>query len=172
MSDNDRLNFLNSLLRETPSKSEEREDDDDLGVVEATFKVRLANPKRLLPAIEGLLGPLKESPKPETEKPPITGISAGVRMPDAVPARTEAYGAAPPPVRGARVDATTRQVQDYTVVPSETPELVPNTISVAPDYNPEYQRQFDRYLNTNEFEYMYGPALRGIGAPMPSTPRF
>lgn len=170
MSDNARLEFLNSLVGESPSKSEEEE--DDTGVVEATFKVRLANPKRLLPALESLLGPIRETPDSSSKKPPATGVLAGVRMPDAVPTSSEPYGAAPPPVRGARVDATTRQVQDYTVVPPESPELVPNTLSVAPDYNPEYQKQFDRYLNTDEFEYMYGPALRGIGAPMPSTPRF
>tara|TARA_R110000868_G_scaffold43740_5_gene146790 strand:- start:1655 stop:2161 length:507 start_codon:yes stop_codon:yes gene_type:complete len=168
MSNDVGLNFLNSLLGGLMQGAQTENDV----VVEANFKIRLADPKRVAPVIQVLSENKQESNEPQGAGFPIQNVPAGVRMPDAVSPQRAVPGAAPPPVPGARVDATTRQVQDYTLVPPESPELVPNTISVAPDYNPEYQNQFDRYLRTKEFDYMYGPALRGVGAPRPSTPRF
>lgn len=171
MSNNAGLSFLNSLLG---SITQSAQSDNDV-VVEANFKIRMADPKRVAPVIENL-NEKEESEEKEREpraqdQPPIRGISAGTRIPEARVEESTIPTTAPAPLAGSRIDAATRQTQAYAPAPRESPELVPNAITAPVDYNPEYQEQFDRYLRTRQFDHMYGPALRGVGAPAIYTPR-
>lgn len=164
-------NFLNALLG---GLTQSVQSENDV-VVEANFKVRLANPQRVAPVMQDLAEDNKQ--QESQPQPPNTGVTtavtAGTRIPEAVVAQPQATvipTTAPAPAAGLRVDAATRQAQTYTPVASETPALVPSTLTVASDYNPEYQNQFDRYLRTRQFDHMFGHALRGVGAPAPQTP--
>lgn len=178
MSNDVGLNLLNTLIGGlTESKKSDGKD-----VVEADVKIRIADPRRIAQIFRALSVGESEPDKEEKyeyegeeqemdDEPLIRGISAGVRMPEATIAQGPVPSEAPMPMAGSKIDAATRQMQDFAPAEEESPVLIPNNITAPPDYNPEYQEQFDRYLRTRQFDQMYGPALKGYGAPMPTTPQ-
>lgn len=161
MSNNAGLNFLNSLLSGITHSTQ----SDNVVVVEAKFKIRLADPKRVTNKMSDKeeIEEIDEKNQERAEQPPIRGISAGTRIPEASVPQISIPPTATAPLAGSRLDAATR--------PRKSPELVPNAITAPVDYNPEYQEQFDRYLKTRQFDRMYGQAVRGVGAPKMFTPR-
>ncbi len=171
------LNFLNTLLAGVVQGAQTEEDL----VIKTTSEIRMADPKGISLSLE--MGSANESP----ETMPIAGtrvlygansdvtegvqpaeVDEGVKLPDAI------VTSLPSRPRGdnSRVEASTRQIQAYAPVEAESPELVPSTPSTVIDYNPEYQNQFDHYLRTRAFDRMFGPSLKGVGAPEPRTPAY
>lgn len=159
------IDFLNSLLG---SLSQSAQQDNDV-VVKANFEIRMANPKKVEPIAQFLRDENYEhevAAHPVAPLPPNTGATAGTHMPEvvAVPSTSST------PAAGPRVNSATRQTHYQNPPEKESPELLPNEGKQVTDYNPEYQKQFDHYLRTRQFDEMYRPAIQGYGAPAPRTP--
>lgn len=161
-------NFLNALLGGLTQSVKNAQTEDDV-VVEANFKFRLADPKRVAPVVRSL----QKEEEHDGQQPATESFTAGTRIPEVAVERPRTAAVpttAPAPAAGPRVEMATRQQQPYAPRAEESPELVPRAITAPVDYNPEYQEQFDRYLRTRQFDHMYGPALRGYGAPIQMQP--
>lgn len=74
---------------------------------------------------------------------------------------------APAPTAGPRVDASTTQALDsgYASAPAQSPRVEPVTPVRPPTFELTPQGQFERYFGTPEFDYVFGAASRGEGAP-------
>ncbi len=74
---------------------------------------------------------------------------------------------APPPAAGPRVDAATTQALDsgYATAAPQSAQVIPATPVQPPTFELSPEGQFQRYFGTPEFDYVFGAASRGTGAP-------
>lgn len=111
----------------------------------------------------GLLGMEGGAADPGITRPAPAVAPAATTPPATTPTPTTA----PAPTAGPRVDASTTQALDsgYASAPAQSPRLEPVTPVRPPTFKLTPQGQFERYFGTPEFDYVFGAASRGEGAP-------